>query len=66
MKHMLFAFVAAFLVSLAMPALAVTSPPSGPTLPDQPKDTSVFKDTDGTCYSRAFSDFGKVVPCPRK
>lgn len=54
------------LVLFAAQAAAFTSPPSGPTVPNQPKDTSVFKDTDGTCYSRAFKDFGKVVACPSK
>lgn len=49
----------------AVSAGAVTSPPSGPTVPNQPKDTSVFKDTDGTCYSREAKTFGKVIPCPK-
>lgn len=64
MKHL---FVTAFLLGAATGATAFTAPPSGPTDPNQdPKNTAVFKDTDGTCYSRNFKDFGKVVPCPPK
>lgn len=41
-----------------------TAAPSGPVVPNQPKDTSVFKDTDGKCYSRVAKTFGKEVLCP--
>lgn len=57
--------IAFALASAASLSVAKTAAPSGPTVPYQPKDTSVFKDTDGTCYSRVATTFGRVVECPK-